>query len=230
MGQTDLLFIDNVAPKVEDIENQTGFRQILAISYGDLVDFVLHHVKKPTLPIITFWLFCLIFLGTAIIIRLNISVSLLDRYIFLHSVLGLTVFPVLIIPLHEMMHAISFFIAGARKIKMGIDLKQYIFYVTAHRHVVSSGWFRLIALSPFISLSLLLVTMVLLLPGSWKWSLSLSLFIHATMCAGDFAFLSFLWINRGKTILTWDDADREIAYFYEKSEPGMTAAAPKISP
>jgi len=58
--------------------------------------------------------------------------------------------------------------------------------------------------------------MIWSLPGLWKWSLSLFLFVHTTMCAGDFAFLNFYHINRKKKIYTWDDADRKESYFYEE--------------
>jgi len=58
--------------------------------------------------------------------------------------------------------------------------------------------------------------LVFTLPGLWKWSLSIFLFVHATMCAGDFALLNFYFLNRRKKIYTWDDFDKKIAYFYEE--------------
>jgi hypothetical protein len=44
----------------------------------------------------------------------------------------------------------------------------------------------------------------------------LFLFVHATMCAGDFAMLNFYHINKARKIYTWDDADLKEAYFYEE--------------
>jgi hypothetical protein len=46
--------------------------------------------------------------------------------------------------------------------------------------------------------------------------MSLFLFVHSTMCAGDFAMLNFYYINRKRNIYTWDDADAREAYFYEE--------------
>jgi glucan phosphoethanolaminetransferase (alkaline phosphatase superfamily) len=97
-----------------------------------------------------------------------------------------------------------------------MNLKQYIFYVTAHKHVATSGQFKVVALVPFILVTLVLLFLILFLPGLWKWSLSLLLSVHATMCAGDFALLNFYWLNRRKKIYTWDDADEKMAYFYEE--------------
>ena len=65
-------------------------------------------------------------------------------------------------------------------------------------------------------MSIVLIILILMLPGLWKWSLSLLLFVHATMCAGDFAMMNFYFLNRRKKIYTWDDFDKKIAYFYEE--------------
>jgi hypothetical protein len=61
-----------------------------------------------------------------------------------------------------------------------------------------------------------LIILVIFLPGLWKWSFSLFLFIHTTMCAGDFALLNLYYINKEKKIYTWDDLDKKEAYFYEE--------------
>ena len=97
-----------------------------------------------------------------------------------------------------------------------MDLKQYMFYVTAHRYVATKDQFRFVALVPFLLISIALLFLVLFLPGLWKWSLCLFLFIHATMCVGDFAMLNYYSLHRGRKIYTWDDFDEKAAYFYEE--------------
>jgi hypothetical protein len=162
-----------------------------------------------------FWSECIIFAGIALTVRINIWGYYPLKNIMLHSMLGLVVFPILSIPLHEILHIIPFFLTGARDIRVGMNLKQYIFYVTAHRYVATAQQFKVVALVPFTVAILVLLFFILFLPGLWKWSLSLFLFVHTTMCAGDFALLNFYWLNRGKRIYTWDDADEKMAYFYE---------------
>jgi hypothetical protein len=114
------------------------------------------------------------------------------------------------------LHVIPYYLSGAKNIRVGMDLKQYLFYVTAHRYVATPLQFRIVAWTPFLIISIGLVLLVFLLPGLWKWSLSLFLFAHATMCAGDFALLNLYHLNRDKKIYTWDDADKKEAYFYEE--------------
>src|SRR4030042_4095810 len=202
--------------KSEDLEDQSKYRQLLAISYNELIDFILDYLRRRSGLMIFFWSVCLIFLGIALFVRINISGYFRLKNIMLHSMLGFIVFPLLSIPLHEGLHIIPFLMTGARKIRVGMDLRQYIFYVTAHRHVVNAREFRFVALVPFVTVTIALFTLVLFLPGLWKWSLSLFLFVHTTMCAGDFALLNFLLLNRRKKIYTWDDADEKMAYFYEE--------------
>lgn len=205
-----------MALKVDDLEDQSRYRQILKIPYDELVAFVLDYIRRKSGLIIFFWSACIISLGLALTVRFNLSGYFPFRNIFLHTLLGLVVFPVLYIPIHELLHIVPYFLTGAKKIRVGMDLKQYMFYVTAHRHVATRKQFSLVAWFPFTITTLVIVYLVLSLPGLWKWSLSLFLFVHTTMCAGDFALLNYCWINRKKKLFTWDDADEKIAYFYEE--------------
>jgi hypothetical protein len=200
----------------DDMLDQARFRHILTISYDEIVPFVLDYIRRKTNLTLFFWSICLIFFGIAMMIRIDIGGYFGFRNIITHTFLGLIVFPVVIIPIHELLHIIPYYFAGARDIKTGMDLSQFMFYVTAHRHVASPRQFKIVALVPFILISLTSFLLVLGLPGLWKWSFSLFLFVHTTMCAGDFALLNFYHINRSRKIFTWDDADLKEAYFYEE--------------
>jgi len=205
-----------MAPQVEDLEDQTRYRQILKIPYDELASFVLDYIRRRSGLMLFFWSVCIVILCLAITIRINIGGYFPFRNIFFHTILGLIVLPVLYIPMHEVLHVIPFYLSGAKRIRMGVDLKQYLFYVTAHRHVATHGQFRVVAYTPFAVTAIALVLLIFTLPGLWKWSLSLFLFVHTTMCAGDFAMLNFYSLHKGKKIYTWDDVDEKIAYFYEE--------------
>jgi hypothetical protein len=205
-----------MALRVEDLEDQCKYRQILKIPYDELVAFVLDYIRRKSGLMVFFWSSCIVFLGIALFVRINIGGYFPFRNIFLHTCLGLIIFPILCIPVHELLHIIPYYLTGARNIRIGMDLKQYMFYVTAHRYVATENQFRFVALFPFLVTSLAVLFLVLILPGLWKWSLSLFLFVHATMCAGDFAMLNFYSMHKGRKIYTWDDFDEKTAYFYEE--------------
>jgi hypothetical protein len=204
--------------KIEDLDDQNRFRLFLTIPYNKLIDFVFEYLKKKSIFIYLFWSICLAFLALAVFIRINIAGHFHFSQILLHSVIGFALLPVICIPIHESLHAVPFLLSGAKNLRVGMDLKQYLFYISAHRYVASPLQFWIVALTPFVVVSTLMIVLILLLPGLWKWSLSAFLFAHATMCAGDFALLNLYFLNRGKQIYTWDDVDKKEAYFYEKLE------------
>lgn len=201
---------------VEDLEEQNKFRLFLTIPYPDLIQFVFDYLKKKSLLTFFFWFICCFFLSIAIFIRLRITGSFPFSHIFMHTAIGCLILPLICIPVHEFLHIIPYYFSGAKNIRVGMDLKQYLFYVSAHRYVATPLQFRIVALTPFLVISSGLIILVIILPGLWKWSFSLFLFVHATMCAGDFALLNLYFLNRDKKIYTWDDLDKKEAYFYEK--------------
>ncbi len=202
--------------KTEDLEDPSKFRLLKQVPYNELLSFVLEYLGKRSAIIMIFWASCIFFLMIAVYIRVNIAGLFPASMIFMHTILGLIIMPILVIPVHEGLHVIPFFVSGARDIRIGMDLKQYLFYATAHRYVANSRVFKIVAAFPYQVISLTLIFLIFFLPYLWKWSLSLFLFVHSTMCAGDFAMLNFYFVNRDKKIYSWDDADKKEAYFYEK--------------
>lgn len=202
---------------VEELLGSSEYKLVKTVDYHNMISFVVEYIKKISFLMIIYWGFCLAALGLSLSIRFSIAGGYPVTSILLHSLLGLIVFPILIIPIHELLHIIPYSLTGARDIRVGMDLRQYMFYVTAHRYVAGPVQFCITALVPFVVISLASAILVFVLPGLWKWSLSLFLLSHATMCSGDFALLNFYWLSRPAKILTWDDTDEKIAYFYEVS-------------
>lgn len=200
----------------EDLDNPEHFRLFLTISYKNLIGFVFENLNKKSILIFLFWSLCLAFLGLFVFIMIRSLGNLSSSEIIFHSSMGLIILPLLCVPVHEILHVIPYYFSGAENIRFGMDLKQYLFYVTAHRYVASPLQFKIVAVTPFVLISLILIVLIVILPGPWKWSLSVFLFVHATMCAGDFALLNLYFMNKDKEIYTWDDVDKKEAYFYEK--------------
>lgn len=203
---------------MDDLDDQRKFRLLLKVSYKELIYFVFDYLKKNSILTLVYWVTCIIFLFIAAFIRIRLRGFFPESIILLHSIIGSIILPLICIPVHEFLHIVPYYISGAKKIRIGMDLKQYLFYVTAHRHVATSLQFRIVALTPIVIISTGMILSIILLPGLWKWSLSLFLFFHTTMCAGDVALLNLYFLNRDKKLYTWDDVDKKEAYFYEKLE------------
>jgi hypothetical protein len=201
---------------VEDLEDQKNFRLFLTIPYKNLIEFVFEYLRKKSIVMSVYWTFCILFFCMAFIIRIKVAHIFVLSQILVHSAIGFIILPIICVPVHEFLHIVPYYLSGAKNIRIGMDLKQYLFYVSAHRYVAGPSQFRIVAITPFILISTCLLILIFTVPGLWKWSLSVFLFAHATMCAGDFALLNLYFTNREKKVYTWDDVDKREAYFYEK--------------
>lgn len=201
---------------VDYITGNERYRHLFTLSYDEIVPFVFKYIKKHTFPVILAWSFLL----AIIILMTDFRFELASDYrfinILMHSSIGIVILPLVLVIPHELLHIVPYYLSGARNIRVGADWQQYYFYVTAHLYPVGAVTFITVALTPFLVISAALVYLIIITASPlWTWSLLWTLFMHTTMCAGDFALINYYWINRHKKIITWDDADSKKAYFYE---------------
>jgi len=208
-------------PLIEELDDRNAYEKVLTLPYGEIAPFVLSNITKPTLPMLLIWVTAGASLFLSVWFWPGIMFPSSGQQMLTGLAAGLLILPIILIPVHEGAHLIPFRIAGARDIRFGADLRQGIVYVTAHRFVAGRKLFSLVALTPFIAVTVALLVFILLTPPWWKWVLSMTLLIHTSMCAGDTALLGFMNSFGDRSVYTWDDADRKEAYFYvSKQEPG----------
>lgn len=198
---------------VEEISDESGFEKLLELPYSEIASFVISRMRNKTLPMFIFWASCVVTLALSVVFLLTLPEGTAIVTILGHTLLGFVVLPLLLIPVHEILHIVPMLIVGAKNIRVGADIKQFMFYVAAHREVINKKEFISIALAPFIILTLALTTLILSLPGIWKFSMASLLFVHTTVCAGDFGLIDFYHEHGKREIYTWDDADKKVAYF-----------------
>lgn len=203
---------------VEQIKNDSNFQLLDKLHYDDIVDFATKYVRKRTRSMFIYLVlliifFCLLwsvfFFG--IFARDMNTVSLLKQFLY-----GLIISLTIVIPFHELIHAFGYFLLGARKIRFGAVLKHFAFYAVADDFVAGRNAFIFLALSPFIVVSLLNLAGFIFVQGYASYTYISVLFFHATMCAGDFALLSYFEFHRNKELYTFDDVGKKTSYFYYK--------------
>lgn len=201
-------------PGIEELEEGARFEKVLTLHYGEIAPFVISHLTRFSMPMALIWITAAVslFLSAWFWPRLRYPAD--DPQLIRGLAAGLLLIPLLMIPVHEALHLIPFRLAGARDIRLGVDLRQGIFYVTAHRFVAGKRLFTLVALTPFITIAAGILIAMVFCPIWWKWVLAMSLTVHATMCAGDAALLGFMSGFKNRDAYTWDDANRKEAYFY----------------
>lgn len=200
-----------------ELENNSRYRKILDISHEDLIIFVSEHIRPDNLPMQLFYLSNLPVLGY-IFYKLYIILFVHPlNWFYLISVVLLSffLFAIVVIPLHELLHAVAFKILGAKKVSIHAQWNKMLFYAIADKFVMNSKEFIFLALTPFVVLNLSLLYSILYFQGELKVMAVVFLFFHLTGCIGDFALLGYLYKNRHQKILNYDDKELEKSYFYE---------------
>lgn len=203
---------------VEQIKKNSSFQLLDRLHYDDIVDFATEYVRKRTRSMFIYLVLVIVFFILqwsaflfGIFVRDMNTVSLLKQFLY-----GLIISLTIVIPLHELIHALGYLLLGARKIRFGAVLKHFAFYAVADDFVANRNAFIFLALSPFIIVSLLNLAGFIFVHGYASYTYISVLFFHATMCAGDFAMLSYFEFHRDKELYTFDEVGKKTSYFYYK--------------
>ncbi|RKD92631.1 DUF3267 domain-containing protein [Mangrovibacterium diazotrophicum] len=203
----------------EDMQEATDFELLKEVDHRQIKGFILEQMYEPTkwlrlygiYQVAMIFLF-LVLLGFALQKAFNGNLSPL------WWILGALVFSVtVLVVLHEAMHALVYWIYGARKLTVGAIWRKFIFYIAADRQVVDYAVFKKVALAPFV-----VVNVLTIIPGVLLWPQPVAGFflsimcIHSLFCAGDVAMLSFYAKHSDKTIYNFDDLSRGKTFFYAK--------------
>jgi hypothetical protein len=200
-------------PSIEGLKNDPQFVRAEVIDHDNLMPFVQAYFLRLNPVMVIFALINLASLAAWIFFARQVQDGSGMLFTFILALVG--VLP--LIPLHEWIHGLVYRLQGARDVRYGGSLRKFYFYAIAHRFVVSAGQLVVLALAPLVVISLLCILLAWLTPLLRSFALAL-LFVHATAASGDFAILSYLWEQRGKTVYTFDDAETRQSYFYIRNE------------
>lgn len=200
-------------PTIEQLEEETEYEKVLTLPYSDIAPFVIGRLGTPRLPMIIVWSVAAASAFMIVWFWPGLRGNSHGQSVISGLIAGLIGLPLLLVPIHEGLHLLPYRLAGARDIRWGADLRQGIIYVTAHRFVAGLSLFCLVAVTPFLVITSAMVTAMIFSSPWWQWVLSMTVFAHATMCAGDAALLGFMTEFRRRGVYTWDDADTGVASF-----------------
>lgn len=203
----------------EDLQQSSDFELLEEVNHRQIKSFIVEQMYEPTKWLRIYGIYQLVmialfllFLGFALRTAFNGDLSVLGW------VLGAIVFSgTILVVLHEGLHALTYWMHGARKLTVGAIWRKFIFYIAADRQVVNYAVFKQVALAPFV-----LVNVLTIIPGVLLWSQPVSYFffsvmcIHSLFCAGDAAMLSFYARHGDKTIYNFDDLSQGKTFFYFK--------------
>jgi hypothetical protein len=202
--------------QTEDLKNEERFVLMEEIEFSSTVPFLLRYIGRYNFTMGFFFLFLIAFLTLIIygnfyfILYTDLGWNTILKFTSFGFIIG--ALPV--IPVHELIHGITCRLLGAKKITYGVEWKHMMFYAAAHNFVMNRRQFTVVALSPFVIITVFFTVAALSSEGL-KWLMWASAaFFHGTMCIGDFGLLSFFNENKGKEIYTYDDIIEKKTYFY----------------
>ena len=127
--------------------------------------------------------------------------------------LALAALFVIILPIHELLHAAAYRLSGARDIRWDYSLRMAAVWVTAHRFVATGRPFVFVALAPFVVINAALIAAAIVFPKLAVFLLFVLLW-HLHGSIGDWSLLNFIWLHRERGFWTFDDAEAGKSYFY----------------
>jgi hypothetical protein len=208
-------------PDVEFIKTSGRFRLVRELKFSEILSFVLEYIRKPNVFTFFYLAINILFL---ILFVVQIGYGFLEngfsyntfKTFFPGLLWGTMVGSLLIIPIHEGIHALAFLIIGAKKIRFGADLKQMIFYATAENFAAGRKGFTFVAIAPFAFINLISLPFLLTEEADTRIFITIMLLLHNIMCIGDFAMMSFFREHKDLEMFTFDEIESRTAYFFGK--------------
>ncbi len=204
-------------PTIEELWNEALYTKLAELPYTDMVDFV---QKEFGIGSFTTRLY----IGLNILVLLimlvlgiwQIRSGLISFWTLITNVLlGFGIVLTLLIPVHEGIHGLVYKILGAPKVNYGANLRNFYFYAVADGFVLDRNAFRLLALAPFVLISIAAIIGIAFTSIYWQWICWGILLMHVGACAGDFGMLGFYTRHKDGNIFTYDDVPGKVAYFFQ---------------
>jgi hypothetical protein len=201
---------------------QNGYLLLDELDHKALVPFVQTYIKKHTWASFCYYLFNLLLFACLIYLFIHPfegrEFSFWQR--FTHAGYGMLI-AFALLPLHEYIHVLAYRSQGAKNTSYAANLKKFYFMALAHEFVANRKAFKIVALAPFLAISILLTVLLPFANPNWLIILSSALLMHTAMCSGDFGLLSYFEFHKDKEVVTYDDVEKKVSYFYGKG--GMSA-------
>jgi hypothetical protein len=199
----------------EELE-ENGYKLADKLEFAELMPFLTPYLKKGNLAMVGFvFSNFLCVAASAFYFILNIKSHAVEigsaaGYYFLGFVLAFG-----LIPLHEYLHALAYKAVGAKNVAYDVNLKKMIFLTIAHKFVATKKEFTFVALVPFVFISALLLGLLPLANLNWQFTILGALFMHTSCCIGDFGLLSYFLANKNRQLVTYDNKELKVSFFYE---------------
>ncbi|MBC7937551.1 MAG: DUF3267 domain-containing protein [Rhizobacter sp.] len=123
-----------------------------------------------------------------------------------------------LIPIHEYIHALAYKYQGAHHTSYDVNWKKFYFMAIADKFVANKKEYQMVALAPFFVISTTLIILLFFTDRLWSFTVLGILLTHTAFSSGDFGMLSYFEYHKDKDVVTYDDREHGISYFYGKEK------------
>ncbi len=207
-------------PDLKQLSDASSYELIYTVPYKEMRAFVIRNISSHSLLLKAFSVFQVISLAIPFVLLSYELIMIYTQQVswenFFMIMAGVIFSFSFLILIHELIHMLAFRILGKRGLRIGANLRQFIFFVEADKIVLNKREYLFIAILPFVLVLFLGISL-----GFLFWNDSIAYFficvgaIHSLFCAGDMAIISLMF-HESKEMYTFDDAHKQTAYFYRK--------------
>lgn len=206
-------------PSIDELHNPNHFSLVESFKIDEMMAFLMKELgANPTKPKTGNKVMRIVLIGMVgavlgYFIGKQIGKFKLDPWQFLEA-FGLLIF--VLLPIHEGIHGLVFKILGAEKVGFGWTPKTLMVYAYAQKFVMSLKENAIVAVMPFLVITLALLIAFFALP-EYKTLIFSTFVLHTYGCLGDFILINYYFKYRHKQMFTYDDIDEAgMTYFFEK--------------
>ena len=192
----------------------SGYKILAQLDHKELVPFVRKYLGVRTWSSNLYYLFNIMAFGGAgyyMIRGWKIGYFTLEDGLS-HLCYGLAI-AFALLPLHEGIHGLAYKSQGALQTAYIANWKKFYFMAVADRFVASGREFRIVAIAPFLIITVLCLLLMIWASPEWKMTWLGVLMTHTAFCSGDFGLLSFFDHHRDQEVITYDDRSSGLTFF-----------------
>lgn len=211
-----------ICRRIPDELEEKGYRVIKKLSLSGTAAFIASQFKKHRrirrlfrAVLVMEIIVVAVFFTVACFVWHSWKLLIINTGEILLTAIGLSV---LLVPIHEAIHAFFFKLIGVQRVHFGIEWKQFLVFASADRTPINYRQYRVVALAPFVIISIMLLVWLGLSDSLlMQISIALAFFIHLNCCWGDLIMMLYFRQYRYRDVITIDDLDNRVSYFLEKN-------------
>ena len=119
-----------------------------------------------------------------------------------------------LVPIHELIHGLAYKGLGAPRTSYAVNIRKFSFLAMADHFVASRREFRIIALAPFVTITLAGLAVFLIAELPVRFMVLGMVMTHTAFCSGDFGLLSYFEYHGHRDPVTYDDQASGLTLFY----------------